>query len=261
MPHRSGRTGLPRYHSRSRTRIGPYLLHALHAGEGPPVVLVHGLAGSHRWWRSTLPALTPHFRVSVPELVGFGASRPVLRQPDMEAMSRLLVDWMDAVDIASAHLVGHSMGAQVALHVAADAPDRVDRLVLAAPAGMPREFSPTALARFAAEIAPPRAWGDPLFLPTIARDALRAGPRTLWSAARHILTDDVRPLLPSVRSRTLVVYGALDPLIPEAHARAIADAIADARFARLPLAAHNPMLDRPAEFNRLLVEFLQGSDD
>jgi pimeloyl-ACP methyl ester carboxylesterase len=98
----------------------------------------------------------------------------------------------------------------------------------------------------------------PSFMPVIAADALRAGPRALLRAAYHLLSDDVRPLLPRIRCRTMVVWGELDPLVPMAHGRALADGIAGARFVVMRDAAHNPMADRPVEFNRLLLDFLDA---
>lgn len=249
--------GLPPHHSRSETRLGDVAVHALHTGSGPDMVLVHGLCGSHRWWRANLPHLARHYRVHVPELVGFGASRGAPRQPDIPEMAALLADWMDAVELTRPHLVGHSMGGQIAIHIAAEQPpDTIDRLVLVNPAGVPHELSRSSVARLATELVPPRNWGDPFFLPTLAADVLRTGPRVLLRAARHLLADDTRPLLPGIDRPTLVVYGARDPVIPAEHARLIADEIPHARLVVIQDAGHNAMLDRPGRFNRVLLDFL-----
>src|SRR5690606_41164194 len=88
--------------------------------------------------------------------------------------------------------------------------------------------------------------------------SMRAGPRSLLRAGLHILNDDVTPLLPRIRVPTLVVWGALDPLLPMEHGRRISDAILGARFVVFEDAAHNVMCDRPAEFNQLLLDFLAG---
>jgi len=240
------------------TEVAGYRFHSVHAGEGAPVVLLHGLAGSHRWWRYTLPALASDFRLHVPELVGFGGSRgaPVPRGGIPEMME-LLVKWLDALEIDRPHLVGHSMGGQISIHLAAKHPERISRLVLVSAAGVPRRRSPAELVRFFIEVAPPRSWGRPEFLPTMVRDALRAGPRTLLRTTAHILADDVRPLLSRIRSPTLLVWGRLDPLTPLSHAWVMADAIPDARLRVIPDAAHNPMVDRPREFNVLVWSFLR----
>jgi pimeloyl-ACP methyl ester carboxylesterase len=233
-------------------------VHALHTGGGEPVVLLHGLCGSHRWWRRTIPALRDSFRVHVPELIGFGGSRTTGHQPDITEVARLMIDWLEVMELDRIALVGQSMGAQIALHVAADAPQRVERLVLVSPAGVPRDLTPRAVVRLARDLVPPRGWGDPLFLPTIAADVLRTGPRVLLRATRHLLADDVRPLLARITCPTLVIRGEFDPLIPEAHAHMIAEGTPDGELVVLPGTAHNPMLDDAGAFNAALLDFLHA---
>ena len=77
-------------------------------------------------------------------------------------------------------------------------------------------------------------------------------------ALTHILRDDVVPLLPRITAPTLVVWGAHDPLVPLEHGRTIAAGIPDARLVVLADAAHNPMIDRPAEFNAAVRGFLEA---
>ena len=241
---------------RTRTRLDGFRLHALHTGEGDPVVLLHGLSGSHRWWRYTVPALRERHRVHLPEMVGFGGSRGAARQPSIPEMAGLMVRWLDAMGVDRTDFIGHSMGAQVGIHLAARFPDRVHRLVLVSAAGVPRPLTPLKLAALGAEFLRIPSWGRPLFLPTIAVDALRAGPRTLARALLHILGDDVRGLLPRVRVPTLLIWGAHDPLTPVADGRLMQTLIPDARLVVVEDAAHNPMADRPEEFNREVLAFL-----
>lgn len=255
-PSRSGRTGGPRS---LLTRIEDYRIHAIEIGDADQVlVLVHGLAGSGRWWSRNVEAFSTKWRVIVPDLIGFGRSVTRAPQPEPARVARLLLDWATEIGIENFSLVGHSMGGQLCVHLTAAAPDRVDRLVLVDAAGIPRDLDPRAITRFAAEIAPIWRWGDPRFLPTIAGDALTAGPRTLISAIRHILVDDIRPLLPKIPVPTLIIWGERDRLVPLADAVELRQSLPDARLVVLRGAAHNPMVDRPAAFNRLVLEFLDG---
>ena len=138
---------------RSEHRVGRYRVHALHTGVGEALVLLHGLSGSSRWWRYNVPALAHHFRTHTPDLVGFGRSRAWVAQPTITEMAAILAEWMDVSDIEQAHIIGHSMGGQIAIHLAAEAPTRVKRLVLVSAAGIPRELTLAAMTRFIAEIA------------------------------------------------------------------------------------------------------------
>jgi len=241
------------------SRIDEYEIHAREYGSGEPVLLLlHGLSGSSRWWSRNIPELARSYRLLVPDLIGFGRSRTVEPLPDIDRLSLLLRDWLTTLGIPRVVLAGHSMGGQVAIHFAANAGDRLERLVLIDSAGIPRRISAGTLLRFAADVAPLWRWGDPTFLPVIAGDALSAGPRVLLRAIHHILRDDVRPLLPGIDVPTLIIWGERDTVIPLQDGVTLRDSIPGSRLAVLRGAAHNPMVDRPADFNRLLRRFVDG---
>ncbi|CAN5637166.1 alpha/beta hydrolase [soil metagenome] len=247
---------------RSRvTRIGGYEIHSREFGSGDEdLVLVHGLSGSSRWWERNIPSLAEQYRVFIPDLIGFGRSpRPRGRLPSIQSLAAVLGEWIRRVGRPEAHVIGHSMGGQLALHLAAAHPDQVSKLVLVDAAGIPRPLTPRTVVRFAREIAPVWRWGDLSFVPVIVSDAWTAGPRTLLQAIGHILSDDVRPLLPHVRAPTLVLWGERDSWVPLAHGREMHDGIPGSRLEILSGAAHNPMVDRPAEFNRSVLRFLSES--
>jgi pimeloyl-ACP methyl ester carboxylesterase len=246
---------------RSVVAVSSFRIHAAEYGTGDEtVLLLHGLSGSSRWWQRNLRGLSRRFRVLVPDGVGFGRSRPRGAVPSIPETAEVLAEWMGKVGIETTHVIGHSMGGQISTHLAARFPERLQRLVLVDAAGIPRPLRPRALARFALDVAPPARWGDPLFFPVILGDALSAGPRTILRAVGHILDDDVRPFLPEIRAKTLVVWGEKDALVPLSHAQIFREQIPDARLAIIRGAAHNPMVDRPAAFNRLVLRFLQGAD-
>lgn len=245
---------------RSLHRVGRYRIHALHSGHGHPLVLLHGLSGSSRWWSHNVPAFAKHYRTHTPDLVGFGRSRGWVAQPSIEEMSVILEEWLDLNEIESTHLIGHSMGGQIAIHLAARSPQRIRRLVLVSAAGIPRELSFSALTRFVAEIIPPKAWGTRAFLPRVAADALRAGPRVFLAAANHLMRDDVRPLLSRIQAQTLLVWGKLDVLTPFMNGEFMAQHIPNARLITFEDAAHMPMIDRPERFNQEVLDFLKAHD-
>jgi pimeloyl-ACP methyl ester carboxylesterase len=245
----------------SLTEAGEYRIHSVEFGaHEKAVVLVHGLAGSARWWRRNVAALRSEYRVIIPDLIGFGRTERTGRLPRMDRVADVLCAWLEVLGQQCVHLVGHSMGGQVSIHLAANHPDVVDRLVLVDSAGIPRTRAPGDVVRAWMAMAPPRAWGDPRFLRTIAEDAWAAGPATLAQALHRIVSDDVRPLLGRIRAPTLVVWGEGDRLVPPADGEAFRRLIPDARLVRIRRAAHNPMVDRPSAFNRVLLRFLRGGE-
>jgi pimeloyl-ACP methyl ester carboxylesterase len=242
--------------------LGDFRVHWAEAGAGDDaVVLLHGLSGSARWWARNIGALAARHRVLVPDVIGFGRSRlGGLRLPGVPEVAEVIARWIGLAAGEPAHLVGHSMGGQLAVHVAARWPECVRRLALVDAAGIPRPLTPRYLMRFAYEVAPPRRWGDPSFLPVIVGDALSAGPWTLLRAIRHILRDDVRPLLGRITVPTLVLWGERDSIIPVAHGREMRREIPGARFLVLPGTYHNPMVDAPGAFNGAVLRFLAGEE-
>ena len=244
---------------RTTVQVPPYEIHALDAGEGlPAVVFLHGLSGSSRWWYRNVPAFAESRRVLVPDVIGFGRTVCPGPLPSMRGLARILADWIEEIGCHRVDLVGHSMGGHIAVHLAARFPERVRRLVLVDSAGLVSPLTARAVARFASETLPPSRWGDPSFLPTIVRDTLRAGPRSVIGGLSHILRDNVRELLPQITAPTLVLWGEYDSIIPVEHAYEFRLRIARAKLLILPRAAHNPMVDRAADFNDAVLRFLDG---
>jgi len=222
-------------------------------GGGSPLVLVHGLAGSWRWWRPVLPTLAERHTVLLVDLPGFGGlplARPFALDPAVE----WLAGWSDAVEIVPADVVGHSLGALLCARLAARHPDKVRKLVLVAPAGLPGR---TALGTTGPLLRALLA-SRPRFLALLLRDAARSGPVTIAAAALALLAADARSDLAAVSAQTLVLLGRNDHLVPLAHGEELARALPDARVRRLDT-GHVPMVERPAEFSCELLRFLAES--
>jgi pimeloyl-ACP methyl ester carboxylesterase len=200
-------------------------------------VLVHGLAGSSRWWREV------ELRLEGLELDAVDLPRRGL--DELEA-------WLAERLEPGAALVGHSLGGLLAARVAARRPELVRRLVLIAPAGIPARGHLAHTLPLAHAVARLR----PRFAPVLVRDALRAGPRGLYAGARAAVSTDLRDELGTVSAPTLLVWGERDRLVPVRNAEAWAEALPDARVELVPRAGHVPMVERPEELSRLLWDFL-----
>lgn len=224
------------------------------AGVGEPVVLVHGLSGSTRWWRPVLPRLADHYRVYLLDLPGFGAMARRERFSLSTAASWLSA-WLETVGLEQTHLIGHSMGGYVSIMVAATAPRSVQNLVLVDAAGVPVGRS---LAGYVLPLTRATRYMSPGFIPVLASDALRAGPLTLLRAARALVREDVRRHLASIIAPTLIIWGGRDTLVPLSAGELLRREIPDSRLVVLEGAGHVPMYDRPDEFSRVVLCFLRG---
>lgn len=223
------------------------------AGAGEPVVLIHGLSGSSRWWVRNIAALAEHFRVYVVDLPGFGGARRLAGRIAFSELSVWLHAWMEVVGLESASLVGHSMGGAIALELAARWPEVVRRLVLAAPAGVPYRATVRGYARpLLAEVRTL----DPYFATILLHDALRAGPKTILRAAVELIGQDIRMHAPAVRAPTLLIWGARDALVPPAAGAVLADLLPQSDVLILSPAGHVVMFDASQTFNAAVTHFL-----
>lgn len=231
--------------------LGKYRLLYHEYGSGPPLVLVHGLSGSGGWWRRNVPAFDDHFTVYVVDLVGYGSNR-AWRPITIQQTAELLAELIAKMPAGCAHVIGHSMGGQIVTHLAAQHPDRVNRLVLACASGLVRSD----LLRMALRLPNTGRYGRLDFAPTLALDALRAGPVNLLLSALDILSNDVSEALELIVAPTLLVWGAQDKLVPVSVGQAIQKGLCNARMEIIPGAGHVVMWDQPQRFNQLVLDFL-----
>jgi pimeloyl-ACP methyl ester carboxylesterase len=222
-------------------------------GAGPPLVLLHGLSGSGRWWDRNVPVFADRYRTYTVDLPGFGASRRV-RWSRLDDIVDWLAAWLVAEGLPSASVAGHSLGGAVAARLAACHPRLVDRLILVNAAIRPRGVRggarPGDVLRLLA--------GNSLqsSVPLLARDLLRSHPISSVAASRDALTGDWERDLARIVAPTLVVWGERDPLTPLPLGRRIAATIPAARLVTLPEAGHSPMWEEPEIFNAIVLDFL-----
>jgi pimeloyl-ACP methyl ester carboxylesterase len=224
-------------------------------GEGDPVILVHGLSGSMRWWSRNAQALAQNYRVYLVDLPGFGTMSRVRTRFALVNVAQWLLAWMKAIDIRRAHFVGHSMGGYICIWIAAHHPEVVSRLVLISPAVLSRIRS---------------VWGYALPLVTTVRylkrgfflilayDALRAGPFTLLRVTNDLLSIDAEEDIAKIKEPVLLIWGENDTLVPPSVGQILRTKIVSSRLVILEDASHVSMYDQPEQFNRLVEAFLKG---
>jgi pimeloyl-ACP methyl ester carboxylesterase len=263
----------------------------LEAGAGPPVILLHGLGATSASMLPTLQALAVDHRVIAPDLPGFGDSGKPVRRLHAGFQAAWLLALMDGLGVERAHLVGNSMGGRIAIEVALRAPDRVDRIVLFAPAVAmlrPFRYFPLALARallpelaflplplprrllvrgLRAIFARPERLADGWYESAIDEFVrVFASPRgriALFSAARQIYLDPPHgergfwTRLRALSRPALFLWGDRDPLVPASFARHVADALPTATSIVLDDCGHIPQYEHPATTHALVREFLR----
>ena len=212
-------------------------------GQGDPLVLVHGLGGSPRWWEHNLELLGSRFELHLVDLP---------RRLALADAPSWLAGALAEAGLARAHVLGHSFGAAVAVRLAAERPELVDRLVLVSPAGL---RSRRTLLGHALPLAASLRTAPRPFLRVIAGDALRAGPLALARTARDLLAGDTLDALRDVRAPTLLLFGRRDAVVPLSLADVYGRELRDSRLVVLDT-GHVPMAERPHEFDAAVADFL-----
>jgi pimeloyl-ACP methyl ester carboxylesterase len=258
-----------RFHPRT-VRIHGHDVSYRMAGEGPTVVLIHGIAGSSTTWRAVMPSLAVHHTVIAPDLLGHGHSAKPRGDYSLGAYASGIRDLLAVLDKERVTLVGHSLGGGVAMQFAYQFPDWAERLVLIASGGLGKEVSPLLKAvtlpgaeyvlqlllnrriREAGEwpgvIARRLGWRPSDTLAEVWRSYTtltdRHGQMAFINTVRSVI--DIAGQRVSAHDRlylaeavpTLIVWGNQDRIIPVAHAYRAAEAIPGARLEILEGAGH-----------------------
>ncbi len=271
-------------------QAGGHELSAFAFGEGPAVVLLHGLAATKLSFMPLLPSLAERFRVIVPDLPGHGDSDKRKARYTPAYFADVVVELLDALGVDRATLVGNSMGGRIALEVAAEAPDRVTSLVLLAPAvpGLPWPFYtwfaralPTGIGRVPLPLqrrvvtrtlkqlfARPDRLAAAGYLAGVdefirvyrsgrARIALLSAIRGLAGDAPAAFWDRMR----DVEAPSLILWGVEDRLVPERLGRKLAATLRRAELVVLSEVGHVPQFEVPEVTRELVLEFLESLGD
>jgi pimeloyl-ACP methyl ester carboxylesterase len=262
------------------------------AGEGPLILLIHGIAGSSQQWLDSMTLLAESHTVLAPDLLGHGRSAKPRGDYSLGAYAAGLRDLLVALDHRKATVVGHSLGGGIALQFVYQFPERSGRLVLVSSGGLGREVHPL----LRAATLP----GSELVLPLISNDTVRnagtavsqvvgrlgfrAGPDIAEFArgygsladsdARQAFIHTVRAVIDPGGQRvnasdrlylaedmpTLIVWGRRDPIIPVRHAGVAQRGMPGSRLEVFDGAGHFPQLDEPVRFARTLSDFIESTE-
>jgi pimeloyl-ACP methyl ester carboxylesterase len=250
-------------------------------GEGPPLVLIHGLGGTFRYWLESARRLARHFRVLVVDVPGFGGSDPAALPFSLLAAGERVLAASEALGAARPVLVGHSLGGPIAALVAERSPERVSGVVLVSTTGLSPERAwrrHVLLPIVRRALCNPRPWENRLASHAWARQIvftrMFAHPRELdplttrmlvgGAALARQLGDSIEASLGCDLRRTVrelaaplgIVWGEHDETVSCEDAELAQRLRPDTRTRLVPGAGHMPMVERPDAFAAALVEVL-----
>jgi pimeloyl-ACP methyl ester carboxylesterase len=262
------------------------------AGEGPAIVLVHGITSTSATWERVMPYLATQFTVIAPDLIGHGRSAKPRGDYSLGAYASGVRDLMVALGQESATFVGHSLGGGIVMQLAYQFPERCERLVLVDSGGLGKEVN--LLLR--AATLPLSEVVLPLLASTRLLDAGRSLGRFLGRFGLHAGTDiaelarghasledpgaraafvhTLRTIVDPMGQRVsatdrlylaenipfLLVWGARDPIIPVEHGLAAHELVPSSRLELFEEAGHFPHLDEPQRFLDVLLEFFESTE-
>ena len=231
------------------------LVHYEVLGRGKPLVFLHGWVGSWRYWISSMQSISINYRAYALDLWGFGDTT---KNPDfytLEHQVSLVAEFLENLGIGKIALVGHGLGAIVALLFVDGHPDLVDRLMLAS---LP--ISPEALnSRF--HQSSPIELADWLSGHIETNDVVRSEAAKTDNLALQVLLEqagkiDCAASLYHLTTPCMVIHGQNDPAQRELGFDQISELPESMHYIPFEQSGHFPMLDEPSKYNRLLVDFL-----
>jgi pimeloyl-ACP methyl ester carboxylesterase len=261
------------------------------AGEGPLIVLIHGITSTSDVWLEVMERLAERYTVVAPDLLGHGRSAKPRGDYSLGAYASGARDLLGLLGFERGTVVGHSLGGGIALQLAYQFPEYCERLVLVSSGGLGKEVH--LLLRAAA------LPGSELVLPLITRDwaigagtavaslfaryGFKAGPDLAEAArgyasladgeARSAFVHTLRAVVDlegqrvnasdrlylAERMPTLLMWGSADPIIPVEHGRAAQERLPGSRLVEFPGAGHWPQLDDPDRFVAELSDFVDST--
>ena len=258
------------------------LYYEVHGVDGPPLLLVAGLASDVSSWQTVLPVLSEHFRVIIVDNRGIGRSLPEDAPVSVDLMADDCAALIDHLGYGPVHVLGHSMGGFTALSLAARYPDRVKKLVLAA-TGEKSSSRNTLLFSDLADLYEREE--DPagffrtvfywIFSPAFFEDEgtvkgavefalsypFPQAPVSFRNQVNAIAAFDGRNLAVSVSAPTLVLSAAEDLLFASSAGRELAEKLPRGKYLSVEGAAHSIHAEKPKEFAEAVVSFLKEGEN
>jgi len=240
------------------------------------VLLIHGLGGSAESWKNNIDVLGRHFHVFAPDLIGFGHSDKPKMRYTVKTFTNFLTDFLDAIGLKKTNVVGSSMGGQVAAEFAIGYPNKVEKLVLISPAGIPpKSFKGTKELRSYVRMFDAKSLEDIRKAVTqvdsdssaITDEYVKSVYQyTMMGGAKHAFMSSLKESasaprlanrLNSIKAKTLVIWGKDDRLIPVKYCEPFITKMENCKLLLIEKCGHRPHAEKPDLFNKVVIDFLR----
>lgn len=246
----------------SITTIGDHLIHYEALGRGEPLVFIHGWLGSWRYWWPSMQELSTRHRTFAFDLWGFGDSSKASNKYTFEAYIEMLDQFVDKLGIAKPFtLVGHALGAAVALRYATQHPDNVKRLVVVC-LPVQGEYLNDRLTNSDSASFISKVIGKSNSYPEVDSETRKTDKTAVNMLANQLLQHNFVVDLDNAPCPILMVFGNQDPVVqqPTGDNFHLQQSGNNRHYISLDGCNHFPMLEQTAKFNRLLLDFIHADN-
>ncbi len=219
----------------------------------PSIVMVHGLATSNTYMLPTALELVSSYHIYIPDLPGFGKSTKPAQALNVSQMADALAQWMQAIGLDKATLLGNSLGCQVIALFAIRYPACIERAILVGPSMDPQALTARQeIARWVANIP-----FEPAHLfPIMIGDFFHAGVRRTIRTLQYGLQDRIDEHLPHMQVPTLIVRGSHDTVVPQRWAEEATNLLPNGKLVVIAGAAHDANYNSPKQLANIVRGFM-----
>jgi len=242
--------------------LGHSVVHYEYYGRGRPLVFNHGWLGSWRYWVPSMDAMSEEYRVYALDLWGFGDSDKSQTRYTLDAYADLVYSFVAELGIIGPiPLVGHALGAAVAVSFALEHPELVDRIMAVS---LPVHAGSVNRRLLSGDVSlldrmlgrtPTSGYDD------IEQEMHRTAPGAIEQSLDSVLQFPIRSRLGELQVPLLLVYGEQDNVVAPPDPNTFNGTGQPTRVLMMPECRHFPMLDRSSQFNRLLLDFVLAPPD
>ncbi len=251
--------------------IGDLTVNYKIAGEGPAILILHGWGGSSNSWVGVGEILAREkFKVIIPDLPGFGKSKTPPMPWSVTEYAKWTIEFVNLQDLKEFFLLAHSFGGRVAIKLATQYSKKIKKLIFCAAAGIkPKPEIETKIIFWLTKI------GNLIFTPKPLKRLKDAARNLFYIFLRHkdyvkadgtmretikkVLEEDLLPELSKIETKTLIVWGEKDKIVPLKYAYIFKEKIKDSELKIIPKIGHTPNLEATEKLAQLIINFLKGN--